>query len=231
MNLAGKNILVIGATRGIGEQIAAQAAQQGATVYTASRQASGANSVVVDTATSFAFEPGFLPNELHGLVYCPGSITLKPVNSLKPEAMLDEYNLNTVGALRALQAALPALKRGGNGSVVFFSTVAAKVGMPYHASIAAAKGGLEAMARSAAAELAQHKIRVNTLAPSLTDTPLAGSLLDTEDKRAAGGKRHPLGRVGTPAELAATACFLLSDNAAWITGQTLGVDGGMGSLK
>jgi NAD(P)-dependent dehydrogenase (short-subunit alcohol dehydrogenase family) len=230
-SLAGKNILIVGASRGIGQALATEAATQGATVFTASRQASGPRSAVIDTKDAFAFPPDFLPQELHGLVYCPGSITLKPLGSLKAEAVQEEFNLNVVGALRALQAALPALKRGGNGSVVFFSTVAAKVGMPFHASIAAAKGGLEAMARSAAAELAPFKIRVNVLAPSLTDTPLAAHLLDTEDKRAASAKRHPLGRVGTSEELAASACYLLSDAAAFMTAQTLGIDGGLGSLR
>jgi NAD(P)-dependent dehydrogenase (short-subunit alcohol dehydrogenase family) len=185
----------------------------------------------MDASQAFTFPEGFLPEELHGLVYCPGSINLKPVTSLKPEALQEEFNLNVVGAFRALQQSLRALKKSGNGSVVFFGTVAATVGMPFHASIAAAKGGLDAMARSVASELAQHKVRVNVIAPSLTDTPLAANLLDNEDKRAGGAKRHPLGRVGTPADMAEAACFLLSDGASWITGQTLGVDGGMSTLR
>ena len=230
MSLSGKNILIVGGSRGIGASLAKLAEAQGATVYLASRSASGARSAQIDAAQAFQFPEGFLPEELHGLVYCPGSINLKPLASLKLETMQEEFSLNVLGAFQALQQSLKALKRG-KGSVVFFGTVAARVGMPFHASIAAAKGGLEALARSAAAELAPSGVRVNVIAPSLTDTPLAGNLLDTEEKRAGGAKRHPLGRVGTPEDMAEAACFLLSDASGWITGQTLGIDGGMSTLR
>jgi len=227
----GKNILIVGATQGIGAAIAKEATLQGATVYKASRSANGARAVSIDVTEEFTFPDGFLPEALHGLVYCPGSIVLKPFAALKRQHFQDDFALNVLGAVRSLQLSLPALKRSSGASVVFFSTVAAKVGLPFHASIAASKGGLEALARSAASELASQKIRVNIIAPSLTDTPLAKSLLDTEDKQAAGAKRHPLGRVGTAEDMAAAAMYLLSDGASWVTGQTLGVDGGMGSLR
>lgn len=230
MSLSGKNILVVGGSRGIGAALVKQAEALGATVYQASRTATGPRSAQIDAAHPFKFPDGFLPEELHGLVYCPGSINLKPLASLKLETMQDEFSLNVLGAFQALQQSLKALKRG-KGAVVFFGTVAARVGMPFHTSIAAAKGGLEALARSAAAELAPTGVRVNVIAPSLTDTPLAGSLLDTEDKRVGGAKRHPLGRVGTPEDMAEAACFLLSDASGWITGQTLGIDGGMSTLR
>ncbi len=231
MDLTRKNILIIGASHGIGAATASLAASRGATVYQASRTAQGPNTAQIDASQPFTFPEGFLPDQLHGLVYCPGSINLKPATTLKPEALAEEFNLNVVGAFRALQQSLKALKRGGNGSVVFFGTVAAKLGMPFHTGIAAAKGGLEAMARSLAAELASSQIRVNVVAPSLTDTPLAAHLLDSEEKKAGGAKRHPLGRVGTPQDLAEATCYLLADASGWVTGQTLGVDGGMGSLK
>lgn len=230
MSLSGKNILIVGGSRGIGASLAKLAEIQGATVYRASRTAAGERSAQIDAAHPFQFPEGFLPEELHGLVYCPGSINLKPLASLKLETMQEEFSLNVLGAFQALQQSLKALKRG-KGSVVFFGTVAARVGMPFHASIAAAKGGLEAMARSAGAELAPGGVRVNVIAPSLTDTPLAANLLDTEEKRAAGAKRHPLGRVGLPDDMAEAACFLLSDASGWITGQTLGIDGGMSTLR
>lgn len=230
MSLSGKNILIVGGSRGIGASLAKLAENEGATVFRTSRSATGARSAQIDAAQAFQFPEGFLPEELHGLVYCPGSINLKPLASLKLETMQEEFSLNVLGAFQALQQSLKALKRG-KGSVVFFGTVAARVGMPFHASIAAAKGGLEALARSAAAELAPSGVRVNVIAPSLTDTPLAENLLDTEEKRAGGAKRHPLGRVGTPEDMAEAACFLLSEASGWITGQTLGIDGGMSTLR
>ncbi len=129
-----------------------------------------------------------------------------------------------------LQAALPALNAAPQAAVVLFSTVAVSTGMPMHASVASAKGAVEGLTRSLAAELAP-KIRVNAIAPSLTETPLAARLLRTERQRTAAVDRHPLERVGQPADIAAAARFLLSDDASWITGQVLAVDGGIGAVR
>jgi NAD(P)-dependent dehydrogenase (short-subunit alcohol dehydrogenase family) len=122
------------------------------------------------------------------------------------------------------------MKRSKNGAaIVLFSTVAVQTGLPFHASIASAKGAVEGLTRSLAAELAP-KIRVNAVAPSLTDTPLAAQLLSSDDKRSASAKRHPLKRIGTPEDIANTALFLLEDSSAWMTGQIIGVDGGLGTV-
>ncbi len=172
-----------------------------------------------------------LPEQLHGVVYAIGSINLKPFNRFTAEDFLNDYKINTLGAALLLQQALKALKAAGNASVVLFSTVAASTGMSYHASIAAAKGGVNGLTLALAAELAAQHIRVNALAPSLTDTPLAGNLLSTTDKQEASGKRHPLGRYGQPDDLAAAAEFLLSDDSSWVTGQIWNVDGGLSTLK
>ncbi len=232
-----KNILIVGASRGIGLQAATIAAQQGMQVYTVSRtispelQALQTQHTVLDVANDDC-SALTLPAQLHAIIFCPGSITLKPFNRLQPADYLADFQQNVVGAAKIIQHALPILKQTeGGASVVLFSTVAAKVGMGFHASIAAAKGAVEAFAKSIAAELAPNNIRVNCIAPSLTNTPLANALLNTPEKIEASNKRHPLGRIGNATEVAQTALYLCSDAASWITGQVLGVDGGMGSLR
>lgn len=176
-------------------------------------------------------EPVFdLPETLHGLVYFPGTITLKPFHRLSDDDFLRDLQVNLLGAVRLMRLALPALKNAEGASVVFFSSVAVRAGLPYHASIAAAKGALEGMTRSLAAELAP-RIRVNCIAPSLTDTPLAEMLLNSDEKREAAGKRHPLHRIGDPAENARLVAFLLGDDSAFMTGQVLRPDGGLSVLR
>jgi NAD(P)-dependent dehydrogenase (short-subunit alcohol dehydrogenase family) len=155
---------------------------------------------------------------------------LQPFLRLTDDAFREDFELNVLGAVRVIRAALPALKAAATSSVVLFSTVAVTTGMPMHASIAAAKGAVEGLTRSLAAEYAP-KIRVNALALSLTNTPLSASLLRTEKQRAAAAERHPLGRIGTAEDIAAAARFLLTDQASWITGQVFHVDGGIGAIR
>ncbi|MBI1183409.1 SDR family oxidoreductase [bacterium] len=166
-----------------------------------------------------------------GLVYCPGSINLKPFHRLSLSDFQDDLNLNYLGAVRAIQALIGPLKRSKNASVVLFSTVAATQGMPFHSSIAGAKAAVEGLTRSLAAEYAANNIRFNCLAPSVTDTPLAEKLLSDDKRREASARRHPLNRFGQPDDLASMAEFLLSDKANWITGQVFGIDGGLSTLK
>jgi NAD(P)-dependent dehydrogenase (short-subunit alcohol dehydrogenase family) len=161
-----------------------------------------------------------------GIAYYPGSIDLRSFRSLKADAFREAFELNVVGAVRCLQAVERNLKKSAAGSVVLFSTVAVQRGMPFHAAIASAKGAVEGLTRSLAAEYAP-SIRVNAIAPSLTDTPLAEKLLSSEDKREASAKRHPLNRVATAGEIAGMAAYLLSDRAAFMTGQVIGMDGGL----
>jgi len=172
------------------------------------------------------------PEELCGAVYCPGSITLRSFRSLQPADFRQDLELNLLGAVRFLQACQPRLKGpdGGPASVVLFSTVAVGQGMPMHASVAAAKGAVEGLMRSLAAEWAP-KVRVNAIAPALIDTPLAARLLSSPDKREALAARYPLKRIGEPADVAAVARFLLSAESGWVTGQVFGVDGGMSTLR
>lgn len=171
----------------------------------------------------------FLPDELHGLVYFPGTINLKPFHRTSQEDFMNDLEINFLGAVKTLQWALPSLKKG-NASVVLLSTVATSIGMSFHSSIASSKGALEGLAKSLAAEWAP-SIRVNVVAPSLTNTPLASSFLSTEDKRQAAMKRHPLNKFGTPDDISNAVKFLLSPESSWMTGQTLHVDGGLSSVK
>ena len=235
MLFSDKNILIVGGTSGIGQAIVNHLIEQGASVYMASRQKPTNDSEQIThislDVNEMSDELDALPDALHGLVYTPGTITLKPFHGLKPEDFLSDFNLNVVGAVRVLQASLKKLRAAQGASVVLFSTVAVQLGLNYHTSVAAAKGALEGLGRSLAAELASKQVRVNLIAPSLTDTPLAQNLLASDEKREASRKRHPLGRYGEPEDIAQMATFLLSENSSWMTGQVLHVDGGLSTLR
>jgi len=172
----------------------------------------------------------YLPEKLHGIVYCPGSINLKPFARIQPEEFISDYRLNVTGAIKIVQQLLPKLKATGNAGIILFSTVAVQQGFNFHSLIAASKGAIEGLTKALAAELAP-SIRVNCIAPSVTETPLSSSLLNTDAKKEANSSRHPLKRIGNPADIANMAYFLLSDKSSWITGQVMAVDGGMSSIK
>jgi NAD(P)-dependent dehydrogenase (short-subunit alcohol dehydrogenase family) len=174
--------------------------------------------------------PTLTIDRIDGAVYCPGTIRLKPFHRFTVAEYMEDWQINALGAALFLQALHKPLTANASSSVVLFSTVAVQQGMSFHASIAMAKGAIEGLGRSLAAEWAPH-VRVNTIAPSLTQTPLAEKLLASADKIEAGNKRHPMGRVGQPEDLASLACFLLGPKSSWITGQVIGADGGMSHVR
>jgi len=227
-----RSILLIGGNSGVGLGTARRLINQGDTVIAATRNPGPLAGLGIDVQPFDALKPAKLdlPPALDGLVYFPGTITLKPFHRLTADDFLTDFGVNCLGAVSAIQSALPAMKAGPSASIVLFSTVAVAQGMPFHASIAAAKAAVEGLARSLAAELAP-KIRVNVIAPSLTDTPLASNLLGSEAKREAAAKRHPLQRVGDPEQTAELVDFLLSAAAGFITGQTLRPDGGLSNIR
>ncbi|MBD3256944.1 SDR family oxidoreductase [candidate division GN15 bacterium] len=231
-------VLVVGASSGIGLETIRRLREQDTEVYAISRTAPdefmqlGVKHLAFDvTGDEMASVKAFLPERLSGLVYGPGTITLKPFQGLKIEDYRLDLEINLLGGVKILQVSLPALRKGAPASVVFFSTVASGVGMSYHASIAAAKSAVEGFALSTAAELARSNIRVNVVAPSLTDTRLAENLLSTDQKRESSADRHPLKRYGQPEDIARTVVFLLNEASGWLTGQIIGVDGGLSRLR
>jgi len=235
--MTGEAFVVAGGSRGIGLEIVRRLAAEGARVDVWSRGPDELvpGGAVRHCACDFADAASALPEPpeaIAGAVYCPGTITLKSFRSLDEADFRHDLEVNLLGAVRFLKACQPRLA-GGEGrpaSVVLFSTVAVAQGMPMHASIAAAKGAVEGLARSLAAEWAP-RVRVNAIAPALTDTPLAARLLASAEKREAMAARYPLKRVGGAADAAALACFLLSPAAGWITGQVVGVDGGLSGTR
>lgn len=230
-----KNYLIIGASSGIGQELATLLSEEGHTVFASYHTNKKENTDHInyfhyDVTGQADFPEEALPEKIHGFAYCPGSINLKPFHRFKEEDFINDYKLQVSGAIKIMQTILPTMKAAGKASVVLFSTVAVQAGFRYHAQVSASKGALEGLTRALAAEWAPD-IRVNAIAPSLTDTPLAEKILNTDQKREANAARHPLKTIGTPKTIADTAEFLLSDKSAWITGQIIQVDGGISTIK
>ncbi|MEM1336616.1 MAG: SDR family oxidoreductase [Bacteroidota bacterium] len=227
-----KNILLIGGSHGIGYALAKKLVERNHTIYIASRTKEQLEGLPIthipfDVSTQDVASM-VLPERLDGFVYLPGSINLKPFKMLSLDTFREDMELNFFGLVKVLKKVLPLMTPGS--STVFYSTVAVGTGMPFHASVAAAKGALEGFTKSLAAEYAPN-IRVNCVAPSLVDTPLAQRLLNNDKKREMMSERHPLKRFGNPEDIANLTAFLLADDSSWITGQIIGVDGGLSTLN
>jgi NAD(P)-dependent dehydrogenase (short-subunit alcohol dehydrogenase family) len=234
-------VLIYGGSGGVGSALARRLVAAGTRVHLAGRNAAalaglaaelGAGHTVGDVTDAgfFARATAEAATPLHGLVYAVGTLSLRSLARVSDEDAVHDFRVNALGAALAVQAAAGALKTAPGGSVVLFSSVAASHGFSNHASIAMAKGAVEGLTVSLAAELAP-LVRVNAIAPSLTRTPLAEPLVANPQMAAAIEKMHPLGRLGSADDLAAAAAFLLSDDSAWMTGQVLRVDGGRGTLQ
>lgn len=226
-----KNIVLIGGSHGIGLELVQQL-QNNFNILVASRNADELKGLnvghIVFDATTEELNMAELPDEIHGFAYLPGSINLKPFKMLSMDVFKQDMELNFFSMVNVVKNIMPKMADGS--SMVFFSTVAVGMGMPFHTSVAAAKGAVEGFAKSLAAEYAP-KVRVNTIAPSLVDTPLAERLLNNDKKREMMSARHPLKRVGEAKDIANLAAFLLDDKSSWLTGQILGVDGGLSTLN
>lgn len=234
--------VIIGGTGGIGSALARRIVQSGGAVHLVGRESRKLEALASELSATFAvadvldrgaFEAAVQAAgpAIAGLAYCVGSITLKPVSRITDEDVERDFRLNALGAFRAVQTALPALKaQTGVTSILLFSSVAATQGFPAHASIGMAKGAVEGLMLSLAAELAP-KVRVNCIAPSLTRTPLAEALTSNEQMATAIAGLHAMQRLGEADDIAALGAFLMSADASWITGQVIGADGGRSSLR
>lgn len=225
--------LIVGASSGIGFQLAKNLTEKGNKVIALSRnnnELTNLNNVTFYQVDISEETPTFpvIEESINGLIYCPGTINLKPFRAIKPEDYINEFNINALGAVKTIKQYLPNLTSAGNGNIVLFSTVAVQNGMPFHSSIAMAKGAVEGLTRSLAAEFAP-KIRVNAVAPSLTATPLADKLINAEAKLKGAEERHPLKKIGNVEDMSQAVEYLL--NANWVTGQIVHVDGGMSAIR
>ncbi|MEL1241643.1 SDR family NAD(P)-dependent oxidoreductase [Flavobacterium flavipallidum] len=225
-----KNIVIIGGSKGIGNAILLQQLEKNK-IYNISRTAP---EIAHPNLKHYSLD--VLQDELpeietiDTLIYCPGSINLKPIGNLSINDFRNDFEINVIGAVKCIQHYLAVLKKGNSPSILLFSTVAAKLGMPFHASIATAKAGIEGLVKSLGAELAS-TVRINAIAPTITETSLASSILRNERMKENMIERHPMKGYLKPDEVAQMADFLISEKAKSISGQIFEMDYGLVTFK
>jgi NAD(P)-dependent dehydrogenase (short-subunit alcohol dehydrogenase family) len=225
-----KNILIIGGSKGIGNAILIEQLENNK-VYNISRNTP---EISHPNLTHYSLDvlKDVLPEieNIDALIYCPGSINLKPIASLSIDDFRNDFEINVIGAVKTIQKYLPVLKKGVNPSILLFSTVAVKLGMPFHASIATAKAGIEGLVKSLGAELAP-TVRVNAIAPTITETSLSANILRNDRMKENMIERHPMKSYLKPEEVAGMANFIISEKAKSISGQIFEMDYGIVSFK
>ncbi len=226
-----KNILLIGGSSGIGLSLVNQISQDH-NVYVACRSnyslPENVNYINYDVLND-ELDSSLFPETIDSFIYLPGSINLRPFKSLSIESFKEDLEINFIGLIKSLKSVLKNLTASNSASIVLFSTVAVQRGMPFHSSVSSSKGAIEGLAKSLAAELSP-KIRVNVIAPSLVNTPLANRFLNNDIKIEKSANRHPLKRIGSASDIANLIDYLISDKSSWITGQIIAVDGGLSTI-
>ena len=225
-----KNIVIIGGSKGIGNAILLQQLESNQ-VYNISRNTPDISHPNLKHYSLDVLQDA-LPDieNIDVLIYCPGSINLKPIGSLSIDDFRNDFEINVIGAVKTIQKYLPVLKKGSNPSIVLFSTVAAKLGMPFHASIATAKAGIEGLVKSLGAELAS-VVRINAIAPTITETSLSAGILRNDRMKENMMERHPMKNYLKAEEVASMANYLISDQAKSISGQVFEMDYGIVTFK
>jgi NAD(P)-dependent dehydrogenase (short-subunit alcohol dehydrogenase family) len=229
-----RNYIIIGGSSGIGKELVSLLEEQEASIIATFNKNEVQNRKKVTyiqlDVTTDSLNLDNLPEEIHGLAYCPGSINLKPFHRFKEEDFIADFKLQVLGATNIIQQLLPKIKKSEDASILLFSTVAVQSGFNFHSQVAMSKGAIEGLTRSLAAELAP-TIRVNAIAPSLTNTNLASRFLNTPAKMDLQAENNPLKKIGDAKNVAEAAAFLITPKSAWITGQIIHVDGGFSKIK
>ena len=228
-----KNILIIGGSSGIGRDVVKKMTENNCNVFASFNSnnefESNTNYFHLDVMEQ-ELNLDFLPDVIDGLVYCPGSINLKPFKRISPKDFTKDFELQVVGAIKVIQSLLKKLDKSENASIVLFSTVAVKLGFNFHTQVASSKGAIEGLTKSLAAELSPN-IRVNCIAPSLVETKMTERLTNSDMKKESIANKHPLKTIGEVSDISNMISFLLSEKSKWITGQTIRIDGGLSTLR
>jgi len=228
-----KNIVIIGGSSGVGLELVKLFEANNwnviATYFSNPVKDREAVRYLKFDAVESKLEVNDFPESIDGLIYCPGVINLKQFHRVSPDDFLNDYKIQVLGAIKSIQILMPHLKKSDQASIVLFSSIAASMGFKYHSIISSSKGAIEGLSKSLAAELAP-KIRVNVIAPSITDTPLAENFLNSENKRDFHKKLNPLNKFASASDISNMAYYLLSEKSSFITGQIFHIDGGMSTI-